>query len=367
MNSNTLILAAVLLASSLTVSAQLTDEKLAPILTVPRGYTVLKTSQPINIDGKSDDPAWSKAAWSEPFEDIEGKPEKKPATSTRFKLLWDNENLYVYCRFDEEHIWATLKEHDQSIFQDNALEIFIDPDGDTHNYMEFQINAFAAIWDLLLNKPPRNGGPSITDWDIKGLKKAVYIDGTLNNPSDKDKSWGIELAFPLTTFRYGGNRSMPKVGSTWKMNVTRVQREVDIKDGAYVKRVGANERPVQPAYSCWSVPGIVNFHYPERWGVVRFADETENSLDFLNLEDEQLKLTAWKYYYLMQDYKSRVGKYTPDLSVLKQYYPLVNFDDIEQVTLRGTENQFVLQAESKTRKKIASLDHDSKFDFRQIL
>lgn len=366
MTRNIPMFIATMLASSINLFAQQTDESLARILTVPRGYTILKTAQPITIDGKNDEFVWSKAPWSEPFEDIEGKPEKKPATSTRFKLLWDNENLYVYCRFDEEHIWATLKEHDQSIFQDNALEIFIDPDGDTHNYMEFQINAFAAVWDLLLAKPPRNGGPSITDWDIKGLKKAVYIDGTLNDPSDKDKFWGIELAFPLKTFRYGGNSSMPKVGSTWKMNVTRVQREVDIKDDAYVKRLGANGRPTQPAYSCWSVPGIVNFHYPERWGVVRFADETENSLDFLNKEDEQLKLTAWKYYYLMQDYKSRLGKYAPDLSVLKQEYPLINFDDIEKVTLRGSESQFIIQAESKTRKKIASVDHDSKFSFRQF-
>jgi hypothetical protein len=366
MNFNATILSAALIASSLSVSAQLTDEKLAPLLTIPRGYTVLKTSQAIQIDGKIDESAWSKAAWSEPFEDIEGKPEKKPATSTRFKLLWDDENLYVYCRFDEEQIWATLKEHDQSIFQDNSLEIFIDPDGDTHNYMEFQINAFAAVWDLLLAKPPRNGGASITDWDIKGLKKAVYIDGTLNDPSDKDKFWGIELALPLKTFRYGGNSSMPKVGSTWKMNVTRVQREVDVKDNAYVKRVGANGRPAPAGYSCWSVPGIVNFHYPERWGVIRFADENESNLNFLDLDEEQLKLRAWKYYYLMQDYRSRVGKYTPELGVLKQYYPHVNFDDMKQVTLRANEYQFIIQTEGN-KKTTASIDHDSKFIFKRNL
>jgi hypothetical protein len=58
--------------------------------------------------------------------------------------------------------------------------MFIDPNGDTHSYMEFQISAFAAIWDLMLNKPPRNGGPSLTVWDIKGLKKVVYVDETLN-------------------------------------------------------------------------------------------------------------------------------------------------------------------------------------------
>ncbi len=357
---------ATMLASSFTVTAQQTDEKLAPLLTVPRGYTILKTAQPITIDGKNDEAVWSKAAWSEPFEDIEGKPEKKPATSTRFKLLWDDENLYVYCRFDEEHIWATLNEHDQSIFQDNALEMFIDPDGDTHNYMEFQINAFAAVWDLLLNKPPRNGGPSVTDWDVKGLKKAVYIDGTLNNPADKDKFWGIELAIPLKTFRFGGNSSMPKIGSTWKMNVTRVQREVDVKDGAYVKRLGGNGRPVQPGYSCWSVPGLINFHYPERWGIVRFAGETETNLNFLNVEAEQLKLNVWKYYYLLQEYKAKNGKYPTDLRQLQKDFPGVTFNDIQNLKLVATDLQFTLQVESTKLKIAVSVDHDSKFVVKML-
>lgn len=366
MKSNLLTFATLMFAGTSGLFAQQTDEKLAPLLQIPRSYTILKTSQTINIDGKDDDGAWSKAPWSEPMVDIEGKAEKKPSTSTRFKLLWDNENLYVYCRFDEEHIWANLKEHDQSIFQDNALEMFIDPDGDTHNYMEFQINAFNAIWDLMLNKPPRNGGPSVTDWDIKGLKKAVYIDGTLNNPADKDKFWGIELAVPLRTFRYGGNASMPKVGSTWKLNITRVQREVDIKDGAYVKRNGPNGRPMQPAYYCWSPPGIINFHYPERWGIVRFADESETNMNFVNNEVEQLKLNVWKYYYLQQDYRAKNGKYATNFDQLKEDFPLVNFKESSSLRLTGTEFQYVIQAEDPKLKTAISVDHESKFVVKML-
>lgn len=341
--------------------AQHTDEELAPLLTIPRSYTILKTTEPINIDGKNDESVWAKAPWSEPFEDIEGKSEKKPASLSRFKLLWDNENLYVYCKFEEDHIWATLKEHDQSIFQDNAMEMFIDPDGDTQNYMEFQINAFAAIWDLMLNKAPRNGGPSITDWDIKGLKKAVYIDGTLNKPADTDKSWGIELAVPLKTFRYGGNSSLPKAGSTWKMNITRVYRDFDIKDGTYFKKLGVNGRPVQPDYTCWSVPGIVNFHYPERWGVVRFADENEVPAPFLNQQEEQLKLNVWKYYYLLQEYKAKNAKYPTDLAQLVKFFPDVNFTDSNSIKLVATNFQFTLQSESVKLNLMASVDNNGKF------
>ncbi|MEJ7779780.1 MAG: carbohydrate-binding family 9-like protein [Daejeonella sp.] len=361
MKVTALTLLAFFMVSPVWLLAQQTDEKLAPLLQIPRSYTILKTTQPLTIDGKNDEGVWDQAAWSTPFEDIEGKPEKKPAHSTRFKLLWDEENLYVYCRFDEEHIWANLKEHDLAIFQDNAFEMFIDPDGDTHNYMEFQINAFAAVWDLLLHKPPRNGGPSITDWDIKGLKKGVYINGTLNNPSDKDKFWGIELALPLKTFRFGGNNFMPKIGSTWKMNITRVQREVDIQDGKYVKRTGPNARPLLASYYCWSPQGIINFHYPERWGTVRFAGENEMNLNFINEEVERLKLQVWKYYYLQQDYKARNGKYASDLVQLQAKFPEVSFQEQPGIKLIATDLQFTVQLQNMSQKITLSVDQDGKF------
>ena len=44
------------------------------------------------------------------------------------------------------------------IFADNDYEIFINPDGSTHNYKEFEMNARAAWWDLALKAPYENGG-----------------------------------------------------------------------------------------------------------------------------------------------------------------------------------------------------------------
>ena len=51
----------------------------------------------------------------------------------------------------------TLTEHDSVIFQDNDFEVFIDPDGDNHNYYEIEINALNTEWDLRLPKPYRDG------------------------------------------------------------------------------------------------------------------------------------------------------------------------------------------------------------------
>ena len=111
-------------------------------------------------------------------------------------MLWDDEYFYIGALLEEPHVWGTLTKHDAVIFHDNDFEIFIDPDGDNHEYYEIEINALNTEWDLFLTKPYRDGGPAINAWEIPGLKTAVHVEGTLNDPRDKDTSWSVEFAFP---------------------------------------------------------------------------------------------------------------------------------------------------------------------------
>jgi len=342
------------------LSAQITESSLKPLLQIPKHYSIARTGSQILIDGKDSESVWTNAAWSDEFEDLEGTG-KKGAYSSRFKLLWDNDYLYVYARFEEEHVWAKLNEHDLPVFQDNAFEIFIDPEGDNRNYVEFQINSFAAVWDLLLTQAPRNGGASITDWDIKGLKKAVHVEGTLNNPLDKDKFWSIELAIPFHAFRYGGASAKPKSGTVWRMNLTRVFRPVDIVNSEYIKKTGSNGRLVSPSYTCWSPPGLINFHLPERWGYVRFSDENTAQLDFLDKDIEQGKLLLWKLYYLQQEYKKITGSFALTVSQIISRFPQVDTSRIESVKLTSTGKQYDLKLEVPRLNTILSLDQDAYF------
>lgn len=351
------LLTLILAFLSIQVFAQLSDASLAPLLQPPRSYSAMKTDQEITIDGKASEDAWSKAPWSENFIDIEGKPGHVAPFKTRYKLLWDNNFIYVYVQLPETDIWAKLKEHDQVIFQDNALEIFMDPDGDGHQYMEFQINAFEAIWDLMLTKPYRNGGQPISGWDIKGLKKAVLIEGTLNDPSDKDKSWSVELAFPLNALNLGGRK--PNIaGTRWRLNFSRVQHEMEVKDGGYEYKKDAKGRPLQPAYYTWTSQGLISLHYPERFGYVTFDDNKSSSSN--NTQPDRLRLILWKYYYLQQDYKERNGHYATSLENLTGNFPKVTFLDIAGLNLWGTPLQFTIQVEDKGSAKVITIDHEGR-------
>ena len=116
-------------------------------------------------------------------------------------MLWDDDYFYIGAEMEEPDVWATLTERDSVIFRDNDFEVFIDPDGDTHAYYELEVNALNTLWDLMLIKPYRDGGPAINGWDIAGLQSAVDVRGTLNRPGDTDEGWSVEIAMPWKILR----------------------------------------------------------------------------------------------------------------------------------------------------------------------
>ena len=183
----------------------------------PRDMSATAPPQPIQVDGRLDDDAWKAAPWTETFVDIEGDVKPRPRFPTRVKMLWDDNYFYVGALLEEPHVWGTLTKHDSVIFHDNDFEVFIDPDGDNHEYYEIEINALNTEWDLFLKKPYRNGGPAINEWEIPGLKTGVHVEGTLNKSSDQDTSWSVEFAFPWKVLaEYAHRPAPPRDGDQWR-------------------------------------------------------------------------------------------------------------------------------------------------------
>lgn len=240
----------------------------------PRWYRCPFTPAPPIIDGRLEDAAWAPALWTEDFVDIEGEARPLgPRHRTRAKLLWDAQALYIAAELEEPHVWGALTTRDAVIFHDNDFEVFIDPDGDNHFYAELEINALGTVWDLLLARPYRDGGPALSGWDIADLKTAVHVDGTLNDPSDSDRGWTVEIALPWAAFaEIAGNRACPpEPGDTWRLNFSRVQWEHRCEDGRYVKTPVAGRGWIGEDNWVWSPQGLVAMHAPERWGFVTFV------------------------------------------------------------------------------------------------
>jgi hypothetical protein len=232
----------------------------------PNGYVCYFTDTPLTINGDLNKPAWQAAPWTTDFVDIEGDKKPLPRFRTRAKMLWDADYFYIAAEMEEPHVWGTLTEHDSVIFYDNDFEVFIDPDGDNHDYGELEINALNTTWDLRLPKPYRNGGPAIDAWEIEGMKTAVSVQGTLNDASDTDRGWYVEMALPWAALATLQGGTCPVDGQQWRVNFSRVEWDIEIIDDTYHKI------PNRPEHNwVWSPQGVIDMHRPEFWGYVQFS------------------------------------------------------------------------------------------------
>lgn len=224
-------------------------------LPAPLTYDCQYTATPIHVDGRLDDPAWAKAPWTSDFVDIEGDAKPKPRFRTRAKMLWDEHYLYIAAELEEPDVHGKLTQHDSVIFHDDDFEVFVKPLPATESYYEFEMNALNTGWDLFLAKPYKMGGRADDSWDIRGLKTAVAVQGTLNHPGDVDRGWTLEIAYPLDAFQPRQHVPKPVDRTEWRINFSRVEwKPGQAHEDNWV----------------WSPQGLIDMHVPEHWGYLRF-------------------------------------------------------------------------------------------------
>jgi hypothetical protein len=286
----------------------------------PKHYLCYRTPGPIQANGKLDEPAWEKAEWTSDFVDIEGPLKPTPRFSTRAKMLWDETFLYLAAELEEPHVWATLREHDAVIFHDNDFEVFIDPDGDTHRYYEFEMNAFGTWWDLFLDRPYRDSGNPVNSWEIRGIQVGAAVNGIINEPADRDQGWTVEIAIPFAVLKEnipGGK--LPAGGDQYRINFSRVEWQVDIVDGRYRKRADPQTgKPLPEDNWVWSPQGLVDMHYPEMWGFLQFSDKVAGTGTdvFKENPEEKTKWLLRQIYYAELAHYRKHQSYTSDLASL---------------------------------------------------
>lgn len=322
-------------------------------------YVCFTTDETIKIDGRLNEKSWAKAAFSTSFIDIEGTKKPVPIYDTKVKMLWDKEFLYIGAILEEPHIWATYTERESVIFHENDFEIFIDPNGDTHNYYEIEVNALNTIWDLLLTKPYRDHGKAISSWNVEGMKSEVFLKGTLNDPNDVDEYWSIEFALPWSSLiEYASENRKPKDGEQWRINFSRVQWKLDAIDGQYKKQVNPETGKSYPEDNwVWSPQGVIAMHQPETWGYLQFSNQVVGTMDipFIFNREEYCKWELRKIYYVQKAYYIKQKKYADDFDLFNINKTIC---PTPEVYLSVNENHFECELSCETCNKKWTINQD---------
>lgn len=322
-------------------TAQSEFKGLENLLTTPKSYVVGHTTTAPVIDGDISDAAWRQAPWTDDFIDIEGADKPAPPLQTNFKMLWDDTCLYVAARVKDPQVWAALTRHDAVVFMDNDVELFIDPTGTTHQYFEIECNAINTIFDLYLPKPYRNLGNPLSTWDTKGMHTAVKVQGTVNNPTDTDEGWTMEMAIPFSSLGIGTRSRQPKPGMVWRMNFSRVEWDTKVVEGKYEKLKDNNGRNLPEHNWVWSAQGLINMHYPERWGYVQFAKGEASGEKFLLPYVEQQKKYLWAVYYRQKEWFKEHELYKTDLKDLDISSAITIDGRVSELKMEATPHQFM--------------------------
>ena len=210
-----------------------------------------RASGAITIDGRLDEAAWQSAAVTERFVDTMSGAAASPRATAR--VTWDDDALYVAFEVEDSYLRSTFEHQDDHTWEQDCVELMIDPDGDGRSYVELQVSPRNVTFDTWFDsrRVPQPFGH--IDWDT-GMRTAVDVRGTLNDESS-DEGYVAELAIPWSAFAsIGVPAARPEGGETWRVAMYVLDAVPNGQGG-----VG------------WSPPLVGDFHVPERFGRVMFA------------------------------------------------------------------------------------------------
>jgi len=232
------------LAPGLALTALAADLELRPATGPTPEYAAHRADTPPTIDGDLSDPAWANAAGATlgfPWPEQAG-----PRQSTTVRLLWDDRNLYFAFDCDDGAITTKHERRDDPTYEDDAVELFLNPFPDRSEYVGLEINARGALYDYLFVHPHK----LYANYDLKGIR-LVARPRSAGSPG-----WTVEGAVPLANFVSQSDAAPVAIGTVWTMNLNRW-------DGTEPQRV----------FSIWSDSGrkTPNPHAPQRFGRLVFA------------------------------------------------------------------------------------------------
>jgi hypothetical protein len=156
------------------------------------------------IDGKISSKEWSNALKFK----LQGAEGQKAPEQTDVYIAYDTEFLYIAFECFEENMENIKLSHynqearDVAVWQDDCVEIFIDPfNSGKEDFYQIVINSAGIIFDAA------NGDKS---WD-GDIKRAVRL---------HNKSWVVEVAVPFDDLPYA-----PKGAELWNFNFAREKKQ----------------------------------------------------------------------------------------------------------------------------------------------
>ena len=211
------------------------------------------TDSEMIIDGSLTESVWQKTQAVVLRENRTGKSLTDTSYLTIVRIAYDQYNLYIAFTCNDPDIWGNFTERDQYLWTEENVEVFVDTDTILNTYVEIEVSPNNVLFDSYVVDPVNIDIEATKKFDLKGIKTAVTVDGTVNVEGDRDRKWITEISVPFKDLVDENYMIIP--GKTeWRINFYRIDR----------KRTGEST-----GYA-WSPTGA-RFHKPSVFGKLEFG------------------------------------------------------------------------------------------------
>jgi hypothetical protein len=171
------------------------------------------------------------------LDNLTGAP---PRQATQVSVSRDAAHLYLLFECEDTEPWATITRRDGPLFQEEVVEVFIDPFGDLECYFEIEVNPINTVLDLMLRRVGKGWRKEFA-WVCEGLETSVALG---------DAHWNATLVIPFAAMV----PRPPPAGAVWRANFLRIDRPAGFPR----------------ELSAWSPTMRNGFHEPGRFGFIEF-------------------------------------------------------------------------------------------------
>ena len=224
-------------------------------------YKVLKATDSIVIDGIMNETVWKKAEARslDYFYQAETKNEHQ---KTVYRMLWDDENLYLFFECEDTHIVARETKRDGAPYFDDCAELFLIPAPKPLNaHIALEVSVTKVKNDVLFLNDFEKGKNLAAKWYNPNYDIGVQIDGSINDNSDTDKGWTMEFKIPFNVL-WGLDRAYPiEKGTKYMFLALRQDRNT----------IEGEDRSTTTIYPVENIE-IKDVHQPDMFGLMELIE-----------------------------------------------------------------------------------------------
>jgi hypothetical protein len=216
-------------------------------------YKIKPISEPVKINAEWNKKVWNDTEVARLLNYMGDKPSHFP--DTRFKVRYDDKNIYVIFQVKDQYVKAVAKKINDSVWEDSCVEFFFTPGPDVNKgYFNLETNCKGIFLFRYSNK--ENGLTGLVELeDCKKINIAHSLQRDVETEITEPVTWSIEYAVPFSVLEKYMKTDKPGKGVQWRANFYK-----------------CGDKTSHKHYLTWApvINPVPKFHLPEYFGWLQF-------------------------------------------------------------------------------------------------